>query len=345
MDTILLLVAITSIFGGVMYSVHQMEQTKRKQWQKFAARNQLTFNPGIMLLGGGTISGRYQGYKVDLRSVTEEQKTYTQLSVTRNHKEPIEVVNDLTAYKKEKAFITLLLPDWIPHLEGNFEIRFGGSSATYKQEGFEGNLTKLETILKTNYQLVKNYPAIVALGAEAIPDLLPLTKTSVIDKVIYSLIEDITREATHLWENKRDLLICPQCLTKCTQQIVSLSWFKKIKYPACRQCGQSRHFLEVKFVVALLDNNQPEDIIHRGNILRINWLNKKKLFDFDGIEIAQATDKEVESLAMQVGNDMDPYRKKRYKDITCALKSSCQLSANTHRILKQTFGKVIITES
>jgi hypothetical protein len=76
--------------------------------------------------------------------------------------------------------------------------------------------------------------------------------------------------------------------------------------------------------------------------LRVNWLLRRSLFDFDRVEIIQASDEDVERFVVQVGNDTDPLRKPRYQEMTCRLGVDCHLSENTLRILEHTFREVTV---
>ena len=72
----------------------------------------------------------------------------------------------------------------------------------------------------------------------------------------------------------------------------------------------------------------------------MNWFQRKTLFEFDRVEIIEATDAEVELFAIQVGNDTDKIRKSRYENMVCTVHSKCNLSKNTMRILNSMFGSV-----
>jgi len=93
-------------------------------------------------------------------------------------------------------------------------------------------------------------------------------------------------------------------------------------------------------VVAVLNANWSGSRIHRDGRLRINWLTERSLFDFDWIEIVQASDEEVERFAVQLGNDTDPVRRRRYRHLHCFIGQSCRLSENTLRILQRMVGPV-----
>jgi hypothetical protein len=92
-------------------------------------------------------------------------------------------------------------------------------------------------------------------------------------------------------------------------------------------------------VTAVLDNQAQAETSQNGQVLQANWLIRRQLFDFDAVKIIQATDEDVERFAVQVGNDTDPRRQGRYKDMRCVVSSDCELSENTMRILERTFGE------
>ena len=72
-------------------------------------------------------------------------------------------------------------------------------------------------------------------------------------------------------------------------------------------------------VVAVLDINMKEEQVKDGDVLRVNWLTRGELFDFDRIEIINVNDKDVERFAIQVNNDLDGFRTPRYSKMLCVL--------------------------
>jgi len=98
--------------------------------------------------------------------------------------------------------------------------------------------------------------------------------------------------------------------------------------------------VENRPVIALLDQNAPAEQQTTPQAIRINWLSRRDLFDFDAVEIVQANDEAVERFAVQVGNDTDIVRQDRYQEIVCRIAPSCQLSENSRRVLAHTFGTV-----
>ena len=101
---------------------------------------------------------------------------------------------------------------------------------------------------------------------------------------------------------------------------------------------QRQNFREV---VAVLDAGWPAETERVGvDKQRVNWLQRQQVFDFDWVEIVNATNKDVESFVVQIGDDDDEWRQSRYPQMQCVISPQCSLSENTLRILKNTFGEV-----
>ena len=111
-------------------------------------------------------------------------------------------------------------------------------------------------------------------------------------------------------------------------------------YYGCRECHQSKSYYLADRVIAVLNSGMETDAVERSNTLHVNWLKHRELFDFDGVEIIQATDEAIERFAVQVGNDTNPNRRPRYKQMQCTVSKNCALSQNTARILQHTFDSV-----
>jgi hypothetical protein len=97
---------------------------------------------------------------------------------------------------------------------------------------------------------------------------------------------------------------------------------------------------DVKEVVAVLDTHMPQELEHIDGVTRVNWLQRGTLFDFDCLEIVQAKERDVEELCMQVHNDTDTFRLRRYRRMHCAVDPQCSLSQSALNMLKSRFGKV-----
>ncbi len=94
-------------------------------------------------------------------------------------------------------------------------------------------------------------------------------------------------------------------------------------------------------IIAVLDSNWDEESVRDGDrLLRVNWLKHEALFDFDSIEIVEATDEDIERFTMQVGNDPDEWRRSGYRQMRCRVEPGCELSESTLRLLRSIFGEV-----
>jgi hypothetical protein len=154
------------------------------------------------------------------------------------------------------------------------------------------------------------------------------------------LLTGIEQETTHRFARRTHEILCPACLTRFGRHQVDLTWGIYFTYYGCRVCGQSREFLEgVTQVVAVLDTEWTPSQAQQDHQLRVNWLERRALFDFDRVEIIRATDEDVERFAVQVGNDTDRLRKTRYRQIRCLIRHDCRLSENTLRILGSLFNQ------
>jgi len=153
------------------------------------------------------------------------------------------------------------------------------------------------------------------------------------------LLQSIEAETTMRLAQVASNLRCMRCVAMCQLHPVSLSWRPDITFYGCRTCRQSQSFFYCpQGVVAVLDHTWSESHSQQDGLLRVNCLVHRDMFDFDRVEIVQATDEEVERFAMRAGNDTDSVRKPGYEEMQCTVK--CELSENTLRILEKIFGQV-----
>jgi hypothetical protein len=159
------------------------------------------------------------------------------------------------------------------------------------------------------------------------------------------LIHQIGKRTTERWKQCASTSLCPKCMVYCSDHKIRLPK-SSITFYGCRQCCQSREFLDVsgKRIVVVLDSNMKEKYLEQGETLRVNWLIHRAMVDLDEVQIIQATDEDVERFAIQTGNDTDPTRAARYKEMVCTVSSDCHLSENTMRILEHTLECVKVKE-
>lgn len=205
----------------------------------------------------------------------------------------------------------------------------------------------LITALQSNHwdeRFVARY-TLVSLGGEAVEGLIAVAEDKTFSRELQEtaiwLLRNIGWETTTRLADQASGLLCPRCLMPCSLHRLQVSSWESFTYYGCFTCHQSRDFMTVLGeVVAVLDADMTDPWEKQDDSIRINWLTRRTLFDFDRVEIIQATDEDVERFAVQVGNDTDTFRQPRYKQMRCIVAPDCQLSENTWRILQRFFGEV-----
>lgn len=185
-------------------------------------------------------------------------------------------------------------------------------------------------------------------GGEAIESLLELCRigSSEEQSLAVWLILSICKETEERLAKEADNLLCSHCVTRCIPLEIELPQEGKVEYYGCRICHQSIDFQmwPEQGVVAVLDRRTRKEKIKAKDQIRVNWLTWRKLFDFDCVEVIEATDEDVERFAVQVGNDTNERQDSRYEKMVCTVSSNCDLSENTMRVLGHTFGSVGVKE-
>ncbi len=317
-------------------------KSKRNPWQQLADSNNLDYVSGTFFNQRTFIYGDYHQHHLVLDTFQQYQGRrgviYTRLTLFANlaadsngEKRHLNIQNTLTKF----GSIHSKYP-----LKGWVKAATQGQTVYYEQLGIEEDTEYLQSLFDLLSDVAAIYSDIIAVGGEAISCLQTIItdKKHLLNLVAGQLLQDIAEDTTdRLSYQARDLL-CSQCLVSVAAHKVN-----KITYYGCRICGQSREFIKV-WSVAVLDREMALEQMRHGDILRVNWLNRRDLFDFDEVEIVQATDEEVERFAVQVGNDTDQTRRPRYKQIRCSIASDAELSENTMRILRHMFGQVVKKE-
>lgn len=178
-------------------------------------------------------------------------------------------------------------------------------------------------------------------GGEAVAPLLALGQSQQPKLVALAdwLLEGIGRETTQRLADTPG--VCDTCFAHHQPQQIVWPNQKEITYHGCRICGQSRNFTHwPNGVIAVLDQQMRPKKQTENAQLRVNWLKHRAYFDFDRVEIIQASDEQVERFAMQLGNDPSREHKAARKQIACTIFSTCHLSENSLRILQATFGQI-----
>ncbi len=183
---------------------------------------------------------------------------------------------------------------------------------------------------------------LVTLGGEAV-DVLRTTardKNSPVRATALSLLQSIEQDTNFRLTQHLTRPACTRCMARCQEYLVSISAEDSITYYGCRICRQSRNMAGGE-LVAVLDVDMEEAWVARNTEqVRVNWLQRRTLFDFDRVEITNASDEDVERFAVQVGNDTEQVRQPSYRQLPCHVAPDCRLLENTRRILRRTFGQV-----
>jgi hypothetical protein len=350
-------VPLLFIFGGIgiSYLIYLSNEDKKSAWKHLAASNHLTFMAGSWLKGGAYVYGQYRGHSLRLTTFQKRQGkssyTCTRITVTASQttkgkpwQDKTPLAEPLTAREVTKLLTAKQLPG---SLKGKLTIESYGYKLYYEQQGVEGDGEYLQHLFDLMTDLADSYIKVLGLGGETVLALHEIATDGyhVLKPIARQLLHDISRETSRRLGGRARQLVCPRCLTSCEEHEISFNWFQAVTYYGCRICGQSRQFLKGDWLVAILDSDLALEKFQQNGILHVNWLERRRLFDFDEVQIIQATDEDVERFAVQVGNDTDPVRKPRYPKMHCVVAPECKLSQNTMRILARMFGSVAFKDN
>ena len=326
-------------------------------WPKFARQNKLTFKPdNFWLMRTAHVTGIYCGYDLRLETIARKKETrdlypdkhiYTRMILRVNHS-----ITSISSQQKEQAamreydtekVVNLLMPAGGQQpVKGNYFAYKNGREIVYEQEHIVGDEKYLQVVLDSLKNLIEVYPQLVKLGGEVTSGLLPIAKKfHPLQQVAAQLLAEIGKDTGKRLKHRRSDLLCSFCLIHCGPHQIITPWTGSITFYGCQACGQSRELISTENyrLIMILDNTSMTTRSQNKNVIRVNWMNSRRLFDFDEVEIIHATDKDVEGFAVQVGNDTDPVRRRRYKQMRCMVRSA-SLSENTMRILRHAFGQV-----
>ncbi|MBE7549864.1 MAG: hypothetical protein HS126_02140 [Anaerolineales bacterium] len=348
-DSFPVLIWIFFIGIVVIYSIisQQNREKQKSAWRQLALAHNLIFVPNNSYFGNGAyVEGRYRGYSLKLETIEKKHGkssvTYTRLKIFANRwpGERQSKTQSEPPLSFQEALNRFTAPNFGYGLDGEIKAEPGGQLIYYEQRDVIQDTQFLKYLLDLLTSLVEAYPIVVAGGAEVIPALPPALANKALGEFALQVLRDIAEETARRLAPRAHRLLCPRCLTRFGPHKAELSWWNSRTYYGCRTCGQSRKFLEGP-VIAVLDNRLPAAPIQQDGTVRINWSARRELFDFDTVEIVQASDEDVERFAVQVGNDTDPSRRSRYKEMPCVVRPDCQLSENSLRILRQIFGQTM----
>jgi hypothetical protein len=313
-------------------------------WQKLATVNNLEFKTGRFWGQMPQVVGKYRGHTLKLEVLGKIYVTDRFIST----RIILSINGSIDLYKNkgvaEKALAKLHSPitssDF--NLKGQIYIGTNSQHLYYIQEGIEDDVTYLQSHFDLLCEIGDSFAAVTAVGGETVSVLQEIASDTnhILQGVAVQLLKGIAQETKDRLSDNASNLICPRCVVHCYPHDVYIFGQYFVTYYGCRLCGQSQEFFKKQQIIVTLDNQMAGEKSTDETVLRVNWLHRRSLFDFDKVEIARATDEDVERFAVQVGNDTDPVREPYYRTMTCIILSECELSQNTIRILQKTFGQV-----
>lgn len=212
--------------------------------------------------------------------------------------------------------------------------------------GFLGELSAVPGILGCIRDIS---PPVRQAASRALCRLGAVTAVDVLVPMLFDPKEEFAALAFQTLSELNELLaptahalLCGKCLTRFIWKVARVGGVGEAPYLTCRQCGRAGNGLRaVNLVVAVLDAGMSAPCLIEHTTARVHALGRNGLFDFDGVEVVQASDYQVERFCMMVGNDTDPERSARYREMLCQVWHHATLSENSLNVLRSIFGRVI----
>jgi hypothetical protein len=336
-----------NLWAGYIFHLLYRNAEKKKIafWQALTEGNDLKFRSDPFYRGGGRLVGNYREHHLRVET-TRKEFLHTRIILSANIPSPHESLvnnNDTNNRQDTLKEVTTLLDftKKLTNLRGQINTGENGQVFIYEQTGFEEDMKYVRGIINLFSDLADIYPKVIILGGKIVPYLQSIATNQKhgLRQVAAQWLYDIGQETKTRLSNQASNLLCLDCLARCVAHEIRLNSRKSTVYYGCQVCGQSQNFFK-GVVIAILDNTITTEQAQYNGTLRVNWLARCSLFDFDKVEVVRATDEDVERFAIQVGNNTDSTRKSRYKKMNCIIRSGCDLSENTIRILRQVFGQV-----
>lgn len=317
----------------------------RTHWKDFAESNDLTFRRGSVIRSAQVI-GDYYGNDLKLtilyRGYFAKTTTVLQLSTSRGNGDNRPGQDRNIPSDKIIDILSLLDNESLSSSRQKSKI-FASSCGEiwrYEQPFVEVDEEYLQSTFDLLSDMVKVYPLLLDRVIENLSLLhtVAINRNHVFQPTSKQLLKDFALRTKTQLGDKYSKLMCSRCLANYTVHQIPLSRWESIDFYGCRICNQGQEYiLRPEKIIAVLDSDF-KDIPQEDNVLRVDWSSRSGLFDFDAVEIVHVTDEEIERFAVQIGNDTDEFRQKRYRDMKCVVGKSCELSANSIRILDSIFA-------
>lgn len=229
-----------------------------------------------------------------------------------------------------------------PLSNGQVIVETNGEILRYEQQGSINDRHYIQLLCDKICDLADVYLKLITLGGEAVPQIQALAgqENFVLQGAATRLLQDIAQDTTTRLGHRASNLLCLSCLRRFGPHRVAIALWRPLTYYGCRVCGQGQDFFEGK-VILILNEKESTELSRQEGVLEVNWMIRRKMFDFDEAMIVNASDEAVERFAVQIGNDIE--QRQIYRKTRCKLSSNCKLSENTLRILRRAFGHLEIS--
>jgi hypothetical protein len=256
-----LLIFIGMIIGIIMFislgirsvSCHQQE-IRKSSWSTFASSRGLTFVPGKFGKPESYVTGTYRHRQLTLETFERSQgkgvATFTCLSLCLDTPENDSLAScEDASLQDSMSLLNPASPDSLvkdAELKGYILARTVEQTVSlcYVQEDIEHDPEYLGDVLDLLSNLADACSALVASGGEALPFLKNTVARHYHKSIAAELLRAIGRNTTARFEDRAAQVLCASCLTRYTEHKVLLESLEYVSYYGCRNCGQSRTFLE-----------------------------------------------------------------------------------------------------
>ena len=128
----------------------------------------------------------------------------------------------------------------------------------------------------------------------------------------------------------------------CTKHLArfNVHYHQGHKFLGCRICKQTHTSIRVDNVTAVLDSSAPP-VVEEDDMYRVNWIKRKQRMDFDAVEVGVCPADTITDFCIEIGNDTDTYRTRRYQNTVCYVQKGLSLSPETTNLLNRQFKRVV----
>jgi hypothetical protein len=179
----------------------------------------------------------------------------------------------------------------------------------------------------------------------AIDPLLENRKLSQIEDYANAVIRDISKHNVNKFQSIWQGCVCQEHMNHFIKSNRSISLFQSITFYACRTCQRTEpSYRGISQVIAVVDVSAWQlTIVQHDNLLYVPWSLERGIFDFDTVEIHQATSSQIETFLLKFDEDEDParpWKQKRGRKIQCRVLPTCPITPADRARLQRHFEVV-----